>query len=256
MSGGFLAEARGLTLVEILIASSIFLVLLFGIYSVFESSRTTVAAGEGKADIQQNARVAMELMGQDLRLVGYGFPTGAGAVTAATPTSMTFWADLTNASTILLNPVNPGDTTLTVQNASGIQRGDIIYLINGGQSEQVTVASVIPGTTSVTASSGATAAYPAGAQVTRPKLITYSLNAGTISKDDGEGGGLHPLAYDVQALQFRYFDGNDVEIVPGNLAADLANIRRISIAITMQSPPGLVTGQAYTLTSDVRVRNL
>ncbi len=63
MSGGRLADVRGFTLIEILIALSTFLIILFAVYTTFESSRATYAAGEQKADIQQNARIAMELIG-------------------------------------------------------------------------------------------------------------------------------------------------------------------------------------------------
>ena len=254
LSRGVLAEARGFTLVEIMIATSVFLVLMYGIYNIFESSRTTYAAGDARVDVQQNARIAMERTATDLRLTGYGFPTGAGAVTAATPTSMSFWADLDNASTILAGNVNAGGTDLVVGNALGIQVGDLIYLINGGQSEQLTVSAVDTGTNTLTVSSGATAAYPAGAQVTRPRLITYSLNGNTIERD--LGGGLTPLADDIQAFQLQYFDGTDTEILPVDLATNLANIRRIRIAITVQSQDGGVAPEVYTINSDVRVRNL
>ncbi len=43
---------KGFTLVEILIAISIFLIVLFAIYSSFESSRATYRAGEQRADIR------------------------------------------------------------------------------------------------------------------------------------------------------------------------------------------------------------
>ncbi len=61
MSGRFLADTRGFTLVEILIAISIFLIVLFAIYSSFESSRATYGAGEQRADIR---RVTITLTAQ------------------------------------------------------------------------------------------------------------------------------------------------------------------------------------------------
>lgn len=256
LSRGPLVEARGFTVVEIMIATGVFLILMYGIYNIFESSRTTYAAGEAKVDIQQIARVAMERTATDLRLAGYGFPTGAGAITAATPTSISFWADLNNASTILTTNVNAGGTDLTVDNASGIQVRDVVYLINGGQTEQLTVSAVNLGTNTVSVATGATAGYPAGAQVTRPKLITYALDGSAIEKDDGEGGGSQPLTDDIQAFQLQYFDDTDTEILPGGLAANLGNIRRIRIAITVQSQDGGVATEVYTINSDVRVRNL
>lgn len=81
-------DLRGFTLIEILIALGTFFIILFAIYSSFESSQATYAAGEQRADIQQGARIAMEMMSADLRLAGYGFPAGAGAITAASPTDI------------------------------------------------------------------------------------------------------------------------------------------------------------------------
>ncbi|MCI0372589.1 MAG: hypothetical protein L0214_14750 [candidate division NC10 bacterium] len=257
----FLANGRGFTVVDLVISSTLFLVLVFAIYTLLESSRTTFAAGRAKVDVQQNARVALELMEMDLRLAGYGFPTDPAPVgpqlkiTAASPTAITFRADLTNASTVLSADLNSGGTSLSVASAAGILAGDTIYLINGGQWQALTVTSAA-GNTITVPGPGATAAYPRGSQVGRPKAIIYSWNAGTISKDDGEGGGLQPLAEGVPVFQLRYFDTADVEIPSASLAASLANIRRITVTFTAQSAPGWWRPQTFTLTSDVRPRNL
>lgn len=275
---------------EVLIALTTFLVVLFAIYTSFESSRSTYAAGEQKADIQQNARIAMELVGADLRLAGYGFPTGAGnTITQATATSITFWADLSGASTTIMNvDVNPGDTTLNVVDASGIQAGDTIYLINGGQSEQLTVQSVNTGVNpnTITTTAGAANAYPWGSQVGRPRQISYCwfdnpdtdgvpappacdpattgriFVGNTLYQDDGEG--LLPvlpnpwpdLAGNIQAFQLQYFDANDVPIATPVTAGNLPNIRRVTINLTAQSPQGWWKQQTFDISSDIRPRNL
>ncbi|MFQ5962490.1 MAG: PilW family protein [Candidatus Methylomirabilales bacterium] len=271
----------GLTLIEILIALSAFLIVLFAIYAGFESSRATYGAGEQKADIQQSARIAMELMEADLRLAGYGFPT-AGAdcdsdltpdnpIMGATATFLVFCADLLNASTIISTiDVNPGDTTLNVADASGIQAGDAIYLINGGQWEPLTVQAVNTGVNphTITSTAGAAVAYPWGTHVGRPLPVRYcwydnpdadgipapaacaALPANTLYRDEGEGGGLQPLADNIQSLQFQYFDATDV--ATGNPA----DVRRITITVTAQSPPGWWRPQTFTIASDVRPRNL
>lgn len=265
-------DAGGFTLVEILIAVSIFLIVLFAVYSSFESSRVTYGAGEQRADIQQSSRIAIELMEADLRLAGYGFPTGAGnAITAVTPTAVTFIGDLVNASTIISNvDVNLGDTTLSVQDASGIQAGDTIYLINGGEWEQLTVQSVNTGVNPhiVTTMTGAAKAYPWGTQVGRPLTVSYcwyddpdadgipapplcaGLPANILYRDEGDGAGLQPLADNIQSLQLLYFDANDLVTV------DPADIRRITITLTAQSPPGWWRPQTFNIASDVRPRNL
>ncbi len=268
----FSAGTKGFTLVEILIAISLFVIVVFAIYSTFESSRATYGAGEQRADIQQSARIAMELMEGDLRLAGYGFPMGAGnAITAATPTSITFIGDLWNVSTMIFNiDVSPGDTTLNVEDASGIQAGDTIFLINGGKWEQLTVQSINTGVNphTITTTANTADTYPWGTQVGRPLTVSYcwydnpdadgipapaacaALSANTLYKDEGDGGGLQPLADNIQSLQFLYFDANDVAIV------NPVDIRRITITLTAQSPPGWWRPQRFAIASDVRPRNL
>jgi prepilin-type N-terminal cleavage/methylation domain-containing protein len=286
--GRFMKDHRGFTLVEILIAMSTFLIVLFAIYSTFDSSQATYAAGEQRADIQQSARIAMEMMSADLRLAGYGFPTGAGAITAAGPTDISFWADLDNASTVIVADVPGGSTTLSVQNAAGIQAGNTIYLINGTVWDQRTVATVtltpdpplpappVPDTITLTAPTPAGTVYPWGSQVGRPRLIRYcwydnpnldglappaacaALPANTIYKDEGDGGGFQPVAnirnFQVGAANFltrlQYFDANNVATVTP------ANVRRITITVGVQSAPGAWRQQAFTMISDIRPRNL
>jgi len=276
--GRFAADLRGFTLIEILIALSTFLIVLFAVYTSFESSQATYAAGEQRADIQQSARIAMEMMSADLRLAGYGFPTGAGAITVASPTDISFWADLNNASTVIVADVGAGNITLSVQSAAGIQAGNIIHLINGTVSEQRTVAAVNTGVNphTITLTAATTNAYPWGSQVGRPRLVRYcwhdnpnldgfappaacgALAANTIYKDEGDGGGLQPVAniqnFQVGAANFltqmQYFDANN------NATATPANIRRITITVGVQSPPGAWRQQAFTMISDIRARNL
>ncbi len=276
--GRFAADLRGFTLIEILIALSTFLIVLFAVYTSFESSQATYAAGEQRADIQQSARIAMEMMSADLRLAGYGFPTGAGAITVANPTGIGFWADLNNASTVIVADVGAGNITLSVQSAAGIQAGNVIHLINGTVSEQRTVAAVNTGVNphTITLTAATTNAYPWGSQVGRPRLVRYcwhdnpnldgfappaacgALVANTIYKDEGDGGGLQPVAniqnFQVGAANFltqmQYFDANN------NATATPANIRRITITVGMQSPPGAWRQQAFTMISDIRARNL
>ncbi len=283
---------------EVLIALSTFVIVMFAIYTSFEGSRATYAAGEQKADIQQNARIAMELMGADLRLAGFGYPSGAGnVITAANATSITLWADLNGASTTVLNvDVNPGATTLNVVDASGIQNGDTIYLINGGQWDQLTVqavnTAVVPNTITVSDVGGVQCfdssvpsnpctlpwVFPWGSQVGRPTLVSYSWNdnnalpgfppcaseANTLYNHNGETplvwppcpAPFEPLAGSIQNLQLQYFDANDVQIAAPVGAVNLPNIRRITITVGVQSPQGAWRQQNFNIVSDVRPRNL
>jgi prepilin-type N-terminal cleavage/methylation domain-containing protein len=90
---------KGFTLLEAIIASSIFLIVLFAIYVTFESSRKTYTWGSNKVEVQQTARVAMGNMANEIRTAGYDpsnvitlLPTQA--IEVATPNTLTFVADV------------------------------------------------------------------------------------------------------------------------------------------------------------------
>ena len=65
-----LKRQLGLSLVEILVALVISLFLLAGIVQVYTGNKQTFAFTNALAEIQENARFAMDIMAQDLRLAG------------------------------------------------------------------------------------------------------------------------------------------------------------------------------------------
>jgi len=62
---------QGFTLIEILIVSTIFVMVLLGIYVVYQANQAIYTRGEGRADVQQNARVALDQMNRELLVAGY-----------------------------------------------------------------------------------------------------------------------------------------------------------------------------------------
>jgi hypothetical protein len=187
--------------------------------------------------------------------VGYGYPPALTAITAASQTSITFWADLNNVSTTLSATLAAGAKTFTVAGGLGINPNDTIYLVNGSSSDALTVKTAV-GTT-ITVNTGPANAYPAGALVGRPLPVTYSWAGTTLSKDPGDGTGSQALATGVQVQQFSYFDTTDTAILTSNLSANLANIRRVAITMTAQSTaPNPCNARSFTVTTYVRPRNL
>src|SRR3989304_2963797 len=90
---------NGFTLLEALIMSSIFVIVLFAVYTSFESGQKTVTWGETKAEVQQTARVAMGMMANEIRTAGYDPPKPITllpptAVQAANPKNDTFIGDV------------------------------------------------------------------------------------------------------------------------------------------------------------------
>ena len=137
--------APGFSLIEMLIGSVVFVVVLLAIYMILDTSRADYAMGAAKSDVQENIRVALESMARELRMVGYA-PSNIPNADCATPpcgvtafiaSSVTFQADLdgnnqtdkvTYTFAAATNPTKPcdssdsttvGSLTRTVQSWAG-----------------------------------------------------------------------------------------------------------------------------------------
>ena len=249
-----LREARGFSLTELLVSCGVLGIVLAALGSVLTTGTQVSQDGNSRHEAQQAARAGL-IMEEDLKLAGSGFPPSGIKITAATPTSVSFWADIRGASTTLTANANVNDTTLNVQDGSGFAAGDVIYLINTDQFSTVTVSNANRPVI-ILNQPGLPVAYSQGVQVGRPKLIRFVWdNVNTLFKDAGEGLGLQPLAVGVTACNLTYFDANDIVILPINLTANLGNIRRIVVTLTAQST-GNQEQRSFSLTSSVRPRNL
>lgn len=67
-----LAERQsGLSLVELMVALMIGVVLLLGLIQIFGASRAAFASAEGMSRVQENARFAVDILRNDLRMAGH-----------------------------------------------------------------------------------------------------------------------------------------------------------------------------------------
>jgi len=108
---------RGFTLVEVLVASAVFTVVIVAALLLYDRSNQVFKQSSESIDLQQNSRVAFDKLVADLRMAGFdfdrdGIPTGAVARS---------WVTATN--------YNPGDIVLP-STANGHQ----YVCIQGGQS--------------------------------------------------------------------------------------------------------------------------
>lgn len=70
---------RGFTLVELMVSVGIFAVVTLAAFAVLTSSQKTSVTMDQTVQIQQNVRMALDLMARDIRMTGYGYPA-AGAL--------------------------------------------------------------------------------------------------------------------------------------------------------------------------------
>lgn len=63
--------ARGVSLIELMVAMAIGSLLLLGLVQVFSASRAAYATSEGVARVQENARFAIDYLQRDIRMAGH-----------------------------------------------------------------------------------------------------------------------------------------------------------------------------------------
>ncbi len=68
---GSCRAASGFSLLEVLVAGALFSVVIAGVYLLYTTMQGTLTRGEMKSDLQQNARVGLDRMVQELRMAGY-----------------------------------------------------------------------------------------------------------------------------------------------------------------------------------------
>ncbi len=90
---------KGFSLIEVLITTTIFGLLLVGVCTLYAASLKSFNRGQNKIEAQQNARVGIEVLAREVRLAGYDpsdaislLPTTAIEVAAAN--TITFIADV------------------------------------------------------------------------------------------------------------------------------------------------------------------
>lgn len=227
-------RAGGFTLIELVIAMSIFLVVLLAVYEMFETNRATYMTGTRKVDIQQNARVALDGIGREIRMAGY-FPENYD----------------NNAANDLVNPqpiqVAQNSGLAIFGDADGSGASNIfLYCLSGNtvmRKKTVTGGAVTGPAAAYTCSAGDTLAE----NIATLKFTYYDGNNTPIPNPP-----TLPYTLDAEGM------GN---VPPFATTAQRAAVRTIVITIqATESVQGvLIPGQqpqSITLTSSVRLRNI
>ena len=211
--------AGGFSVVEMLIGSAVFVVVLLAVLMILDVSQRDYASGAAKSDAQQNVRVVLESMARELRMAGYAPSNSPNpdcgvppcGVTALASSSVTFQADVDG------NP--PGVCAVPPC------MDKVIYTFD-----------------------------PPDA--TRPcdPLDPLTVGRMTRSVQSWVGGDWTTLtAYDVAqcitALSITSYDST------GAVTAVAANVRRLNISITGVENARGTSSRSYTVTTDVWLRN-
>ena len=210
----------GFTLVELMVAMSIFLLILVGIFQVFDPSRNAYQVSERKLDVQQNARVAMDRMARQIRMTGY-FPENID----------------NNPANDLSNPIQ-----IATESAFSVA-GD---LDNTGASSAYTFCLDSQGLKRIQGAIGNAAAYNcANGTVMAESVTALSFAYFDSANNPVPNPPTGPFNLDAQGL------GGAPSFAS---VAQRSIVRRVVIMVTARETAQGQT-QTYTLTSDVRLRN-
>jgi hypothetical protein len=204
-----------------LIALSIFFLVLGGIFQIYGPSNAMYAAGHRKLDLQQSARVAMDTMVRQLRMAGY-FPEN-------------FDANVGNDVANALHIATDGAVAIA---------GDT----DGTGASNVFMFCLDAGSLRVLREAVATASY----QCTNGQILVDNVTNLRFAYYDVNNAPLPDPPTGPYSL-----DGQNAGVAPS--FADLTQrgaVRTVVITVTtQQNVPGQAP-QVYSLTSDVRLRNV
>jgi type IV pilus assembly protein PilW len=232
-------DQRGFTLIEVLIALTLFFLIMAGVFQLFGPSNVMYSAGSRKVDIQQSGRVGMDMLVRQLRMAGY-FPE---------------------------NFDTPGTgNDVTQANANAIHVGTATALAIYG------------------AANGCLDANNDGIcddpqPPARSQVFLFCLAGNTLLSKVGPVGAASSyqctdtaatqvVADNITNLTFAYYDQDHNLLVtpldgqglglPGGFGAgtDRAAVRTVFITMTAQENVPGQAPQTYTLTTNVRLRNM
>lgn len=209
----------GFTLAELLIAGTLALLLMAGLFAAVDPGRSAAGAQSASIDIVQRLRAATESLEFDLRSAGSGPVNGAfggpiGAVTPCVlpfrigprgdpagvvrPDALTLVAALPGEAAMALSqPFDPGDGVARIElNAAcpsgdescGVDPGDAVLLLDGRAQSDLYRVVAVAGRSLVLEPRGAVSGrpHPAGSLVVRVTIGSFHLRPGPA----GEGGQL------------------------------------------------------------------
>jgi hypothetical protein len=232
---------RGVTLIETLISSALFAFVIVGVYMLHTTMHSTWSRGEMKADLQQNARVGLDRLVQELRMAGYD-PQGALAAvnTATAPRTAVRAAGAACLAfvTYNLDRDNTPPTSYSTQ-VSYYRNADTSVLYRRGEQWDDSIA------------------FTSGSSTKAPPNPVQ-------------------MATGVHFLSYTYFDAHNVPLVPATTTStlrcppaagasaqavtllppdQLGRVRRIVVTLRTNESRPRIAPEFYTLTTDVRLRN-
>lgn len=265
--------ARGYTVLELLVASAIFLALSGAVLGLLVEGLAGAPILQEATDLHQRSRVLADVFAADLRAAAAGPPSGPlsryfAAIAprrASDPVGVVFTTAVTlryvppaAAHSRLVQPLERGLPVAIIDvngcpsgtTACGFVAGSLAVIFDtAGHADFVNIDAIGPGVLTITDTRGPRAVtYPVGAEVADAVEVTYFFDAAARHVRREEGGGSFVVADNVTALTFDYL-GDDMVAMPVALFGDgpfagagatmfdvdLLRVRRVRATLRLES---------------------
>lgn len=108
---------KGVTLIEIMVATVVTIVVVMAAMTILVTSNKATQVNEQAADTQQNVRLAMDLVSQDIKLAGFNMTSAVGTCTVGTlalPAPIVPGDNVPGGAVGIINDVGPDTVRLVV----------------------------------------------------------------------------------------------------------------------------------------------
>jgi type IV pilus assembly protein PilW len=265
------ARMSGLSLIELMIAMVLGLIVMGAAFAVFMSNQSTFGANEGLNRMQENARVAFELMSRDIRAAGGSSCSNMSVVESTDAQSMTFRDMPVTGAADSLTVVSGDDTSyrvvdstatsveldpsqFTIDATEAFRVGDRLLLCNARKTFLVTATAVTADTVTYSALPGDydptddEFAPPAAVVLARFRDVRWfvapNTRGGSSLWVSRLGGAPEEVAEGINALQFQYLEAGATAYTA---APNWSNVIAVRVNMTLQGAN--VDGQALTRTA-------
>ena len=249
-------NARGATLIELMLAMVIAIMVVGAGFTVLYATDQATRTNDQVVDMQQSARMAMELIARDVRAAGFGMggqvggcvtggipapivpidnnpagpDTGPDAISLVVPVTSTAVPAWT-----LANPVGPGFSQLILQTGAVAGMTSAGFSVSALATAQISINGALTATVSAMAGDtltlsspvSAPATFPAGTPVYLLQCVTYTVGTTPVQCDNSAPCLLRngtPMVGGIEDLQVAYgCDGCNVAVnggVPDGIVDD------------------------------------
>ncbi|MDD2365508.1 MAG: prepilin-type N-terminal cleavage/methylation domain-containing protein [Desulfuromonadaceae bacterium] len=237
------ANQNGFSLIELLIVIVIFGIFMGAVYSLYVTHLKTAITRDEIIDVQQNVRIAMDIMSRDLRMAGFLFPEPVDAA-MSNYSSINIQTATADGTFVAIKGVIQNDkfsvTPTTALDNISTKNNDTVGIYRPSTRAQIgavfTVISSSSGSGNITVSPANDTVRVGDMICKNPNRIRYIVDR----SDTAEGCNILPclkrngnvIAQGIKNIRFDYFlNGDNTTAITNVPAEDVAKITAIRVTV-------------------------